>query len=257
MPRSGRISIDLAPLRVNPDNKVIIRFTDVNEASRNALATRIKETCPIYKIKKASGPTVEKIYQALTEINPIVFAENLCCTYIRRDRAQNFNIFNVKSIQGYYYRKLCSELYHVLCLRRPLRNRELVNIAYLTNGDWNKADLYVQQNIPDSVRVQDPVQEIQIPRIEEFGLEDMERVQRATAARTRDNSSNSYQTRDIPGFNNPIITREVGYSGFSGTIQANPNPEPTSDDELIEEFIREEEELLTGENANESLANNN
>lgn len=190
---TGRIPINLAPLRFET-GRFTIRFTDINEPKKNLLAKRIKETASIYTIRRASGPSLLKIYNTLTEINPIIFSENICRDYIPRESTRNFNIYEVMSIQGYYFRKLCAAIYHIDCLKRPLRRKEIEDIAYLTCGDWHQSQSFVQNNfVPTVIEISPIRQTVTIP---EIGLEEMERVRLRAISNGADQVPNSMFSRE-------------------------------------------------------------
>ena len=209
-----RIKVDLNLLRDNPTSKAIIRFSDLSDRLKTTFALRIKETSTVYKLRGFPDEST-KIREALTDIDPIIFSENIAHTYYHRDAHQNFNIFNVHSIQGYKFRKLCSAIYHLICLRRPLRKEEMEIMAFLTCGDWRRAQEFMERNFINHEAP--PIEEMSMVRrepMQEFGLEDMERVRRATEERARNDTRNNnpyplyedgaltYRTADIPGFNN-------------------------------------------------------
>lgn len=216
-----RITIDLSSLRVNPPNKFIVRFSDISEECKRMLAVRIKQTAPIWKIKRDSGPTTEMLQKALADINPIVFCENIASTYINAQQHQNFNIFNVQGTFGYFYRRLCGEIYHLICLRRPLTRKELIGMGYLTCGNWRRAEELVERHYTGT----SPMEPIQsIPRIEEFGIADLARLRAIRISNDGENpipegmrdrtpdpefagsisrqANEIYRTGDIPGFSN-------------------------------------------------------
>jgi len=224
---NSRIKVDLSLLRDNPHGKAIIRFSDLSDRLKTTFALRIKETSTVYKLRGIADEST-KIYDALVDINPIIFSENIAHTYFNRTAHQNFNIFNVHSIQGYNFKKLCSSIYWLICLRRPLRKKEMEIMAFLTCGDWRRSQEFMDGNFIGVTPA--PVEEpIQIPTIPEFGLEDMERVRRATEERARYDARNdtayplyedgtlTYETEDIPGFNQ--ITTNTRTTDSNGVIR--------------------------------------
>lgn len=171
-----KININLDPIRVNPQGKFIIRFSDTNEQTKNLLTTRIKETATQRSIRMATdhgGPTLEQIYQALKSINPIIFAENISNTYISSNASQNFGIFRTYTLTSYYYTKLCQAIYQIVCIKRPLKKTEMQRIAFLTCGNNRLADTYVRNNFIEQVNENNNQELTTIP---EMGLEDMERI---------------------------------------------------------------------------------
>lgn len=256
--QNSRIKVDLNLLRDNPTSKAIIRFSDLSDRLKTTFALRIKETSTVYKLRRYPDDS-PKIFDALKDIDPIIFSENIAHTYYNRESHQNFNIFNVHSIQGYNFKKLCSAIYHLICLRRPLRKKEMEIMAFLTCGDWRRAQEFMERNFINHEPA--PVEDLMMVRrepMQEFGLEEMERVRRATEERTRYEARNNnpyptyqdhalvYQTTDIPGFDQQV-TYESTPHGIAGASRLYGVSNPMSG---------EEENLLTGELDNESLSNN-
>jgi len=166
-----KLKIDLTPLWSQPTDKFILRFLDMNETHKRKLAQRIKDVAKQRTIRKQTGPTVQTLYEALEEINPIIFGEyNQENTYRTVMGYKSFNMNVARTIAGYSFHNLCQAVYLTTCIKRRLRKKELMDIAYLTCQDWTKVGNYIDQNY---------IEEINQTRNlmpEEVGMDDVQRA---------------------------------------------------------------------------------
>ena len=87
-----KLNIDLSNLWLNPNQKFTLRFKDINESSKRILAKQIKTKARQWRMRDPlHGPTLDSIYDALNEFNPIIFAECQNRTFIIGHKG--FNIY--------------------------------------------------------------------------------------------------------------------------------------------------------------------
>jgi hypothetical protein len=167
--------MDLSSLWSNPEERFILRFRDLSEEKKISLSKRIKATAPYYRIKSTRGPSVEEIQTTLMEFNPVIFAEyngNNTNSY------RNFAIYSVYSMTSYCYKKICSAIYYLICLKRPMREEEIEKIISTTTIDWNITTNFMNDNYRGEDRSITPEPErINIP---EIGMEEITNIRLRT-----------------------------------------------------------------------------
>jgi len=145
-----RINLNFSELWVNPNNKFIVRFLDINEQRQKMFAKRIKQTAKYRRIRNENGPTEQEIYELLSEINPIIFSEKITDRgWHSPNSPQNFNFFQCHTIANPLYRILCKIIYIILCLKKPLKTKEMSNLIYLICGDWNLVTEWRRTHYPE------------------------------------------------------------------------------------------------------------
>lgn len=168
-----KLNIDFSPLWTNPNQIFTLRYQDMNEPCKLLLAKRIKETAKQQRIKKTTGPSIQDIYETLTELNIIIFTENQCNdgTYTPRNSYRNFNFSSIKTISGYQFHNLCQAIYFILCIKREKTTKEITDITKLIHQNRgivrNFVDTYFRTRNQEEQRNTPP---------EELGLEDIERA---------------------------------------------------------------------------------
>ena len=78
--------------------------------------------------------SIEKIYQALMTMNPIIFAEYLGEHWGGNLRHRSFNHTFAQTMAGYSFRKTCQAVYYLTCLKKKLTRKEVGFICDLTFG---------------------------------------------------------------------------------------------------------------------------
>lgn len=226
----NKIPFDLEPLRSNQLGKFTLRFLDINEQQKNLLALRIKQTARQWNIRNEINEksTVDKIYQALKEINPIIFSENTN-PYISAGSYRNFGSFDTQTLSGWYYKRLCEAIYQMICIKRPLKRDELDRIAQLTCRDTPFAHRFVDERYIPTGRESNQSQSTSIP---EIGLNEMEDIRRRAENNGADNIPMSmYDSNEAENeltisedMNNRAFITAMGnnrYNDYSG-IQSSP-----------------------------------
>lgn len=206
-------------------NQFILRFKDISDIQKIKLAQRIKKTAKQYSIRKDNGPNIEKIYETLEEINPIIFAEG--GTYEREYPHQSFGYSCTYTIQGYNFNKLTRAIYYLTCLQK-LNSDKIDKILQTTSQNWNKIQELLERN---NIISED---EIERPNLTEIGMEDV------TAARTQ---------AERGGANNPIPreiqTRNITIEDIRERIGLNQPVSETVDFHQIYPIRTEPSSLLT------------
>ena len=239
----NKIPFDLESLRLNPQGRFTVRFMDINEQQRNLLAKRIKQTARQWNIRNDLNQrsTLDKIYQALKEINPIIFSEGIR-DYIAPNSYRNFGIHESHSLVSWNYEKLCQSIYKMICIKRPLKRNELERIARLTAANTNQAINLVRQNY---IPTNEETNASSVTSIPEIGLEDMANVR----MRAENNGANfipapMYIREDsiaeeelLPRFDNTI--------GIPQEYRATRRDTGISYEELARASVQEAEALTT------------
>lgn len=187
----SKITISLEPLRLNLGNRFTVRFLDMNEQQKNLLATRIKVTARQWNLRNEQNQrsTPEKIYQALKEINPIIFSESTRA-YIDYRSHRCFGIHDSHTLTSYNFEILCQSIYKMICIKRPLKQREMERIARLTSTDYTRAIDHIRRNFIPSNRSENPT-ETQSISIPEFGIEEIENIRRRAESNGANNIPNA------------------------------------------------------------------
>lgn len=178
-----KLQIDLSPLWNNPRGIFILRFKDIAEAQKTLLAMRIKKCAPQYTIRKTNGPTVNKLHEALIEINPIIFAES---NSERRRPWQNFNIFVTHQISGYMFKNLCQAIYLMTCRKKQLTKNQIINIAQLSCTDYQRTINFIEEWLRNHNL--ETTNEQRLTPITDIGINDIAEA-RAQAERHNNNHS--------------------------------------------------------------------
>lgn len=124
-----KLIVDGSSLWENPEDQFVLRFNDLNQLKQNKLAERLKQTSKRQRIRDENGPTIEEIVSLLKEINPIIHSEGSRRSYGSWTR---WNIHNVHSLSGWYFRKLDQLIYRFLCLNRPPKYEEIKDALLLS-----------------------------------------------------------------------------------------------------------------------------
>lgn len=186
--RERRLPISLEGLWNNPNELFTVRYKDINEKYQTILAKRIKATAKQHTLKKPTGPTIEKIQEALDEINPIIFSE----MQRRVDWYRGHQVFGISPavyIAGYRYEMLCQAVYLLTCRKKALNTKQIIRIARLTYEDYEAAINYVEERL--GIAEDNEI----ITPIENLGIEDIQRA-RERAEHSRGNIPNSSITPD-------------------------------------------------------------
>lgn len=168
------LKINLEELWDNPNEYFTVRYKDINIIQQKILSKRIKICAQQETLRRESGPTIEKIEQALNEINPIIFSENMRSDTRWCRGHQRFGVNMASSIVGYQFNKLCQAIYWLTCRKKALTIDQVNLIASTTCRDWERVHTYVNQRLgiisPETTR-ENPITEV-----EELGLEDIHRA---------------------------------------------------------------------------------
>lgn len=168
------LKINLEELWDNPNEYFTVRYKDINIIQQKILSKRIKICAQQETLRRESGPTIEKIEQALNEINPIIFSENMGSDTRWCRGHQRFGVNMASSIVGYQFNKLCQAIYWLTCRKKALTIDQVNLIASTTCKDWERVHTYVNQRLgiisPETTR-ENPITEV-----EELGLEDIHRA---------------------------------------------------------------------------------
>ena len=112
------------------------------------------------------GPTLDSIYDALNEFNPIIFAECQNRTFIIGHKG--FNIYNACYIAGAGFHELCQNVYYLTCRKRHLNRKEIESIIFATTYNWLTVTEFVDRNFINQEQLpNNRIDEISIERIEE------------------------------------------------------------------------------------------
>lgn len=166
------LKINLEELWDNPNEYFTVRYKDINIIQQKILSKRIKICAQQETLRRVSGPTIEKIEQALNEINPIIFSENMGLDTRWCRGHQRFGVNMASSIVGYQFNKLCQAIYWLTCRKKALTTDQVNLIASTTCRDWQRVHIYVNQRL--GITPED-TEEVVRP-IEDIGLEDIHRA---------------------------------------------------------------------------------
>lgn len=182
----NRININMEILWENRYNRFIVRYRDINQNLQEILAQRIKKTTKLKKVKKLE---IEKIKEALEEINPIIFSEYFA-TEIREEpwrERTHFSKYCTHTIDGNNFNKLCSAIYWI------------TNDIELTKDKIQEIIYLSYKNFQDIINITQNIQEETNPQItEEIGMQEITRAREN--AETTQNRNREYTVFNLNNY---------------------------------------------------------